>query len=494
MKKRLVCLLLLPLLPLLAPAEEFLETGGVHFQLTDGHYEWAAQKPFVDLFLLGMGPALAQDPTIPPGISEFLRDIPSVIGLDQIQRHGSSTVPLPEGGFRSRWMLQHAPNAPGLLWKGAGDRFDPVQELRRLPPTASMVLRYSLNATELRTHLGILCTRYGLPDEIRAEIRNGIESSGFPLEPLLQGIQQGITLAICLNPDITWTLPVPVPGGLQTPEMGIALMIGDPSGALHAHLLETLKATRTLPVLTLETEGFTVHSLPIPAPLPSPIALQFARLNGRLLLTTSPLLMTQMLQRREGIADSPLADRLAQSSLRSAQILWACDERFPAMLLTLLRKGATLAPPDTSGELLRGAIETWSGLLPLMTSSLVTLHEDNLLRMEHLHSLPLPPQKAGTTTLTAPVTIGLLAGIAIPGFVKARETAQSKACINNLRMIEASKDQWAIENLKNNGDKVTPDDLREYLHRWPACPADGDYTINPIGTRPTCSHEGHVSP
>ena len=32
--------------------------------------------------------------------------------------------------------------------------------------------------------------------------------------------------------------------------------------------------------------------------------------------------------------------------------------------------------------------------------------------------------------------IGLLAAIAIPSFIKARETSQKNACINNLRQID----------------------------------------------------------
>jgi hypothetical protein len=41
--------------------------------------------------------------------------------------------------------------------------------------------------------------------------------------------------------------------------------------------------------------------------------------------------------------------------------------------------------------------------------------------------------------------IGLLAAIAIPNFVKARTTSQQNACINNLRLIDSSKQQWALE-------------------------------------------------
>jgi len=41
--------------------------------------------------------------------------------------------------------------------------------------------------------------------------------------------------------------------------------------------------------------------------------------------------------------------------------------------------------------------------------------------------------------------IGLLAAIAIPNFVRARQTSQTNACINNLRIIDAAKQQWGLE-------------------------------------------------
>ena len=41
--------------------------------------------------------------------------------------------------------------------------------------------------------------------------------------------------------------------------------------------------------------------------------------------------------------------------------------------------------------------------------------------------------------------IGLLAAIAIPAFIKARNTARRNACINNLRQIDAAKDEYALE-------------------------------------------------
>ena len=96
----------------------------------------------------------------------------------------------------------------------------------------------------------------------------------------------------------------------------------------------------------------------------------------------------------------------------------------------------------------------------------------------------------------AVVVIPLLAAIAIPNFVKARDMALQNICVNNLRMIDAAKDQWALENNKKPGDVPTPNDLTPYLtsHQMPICAAGGSYTINAVTNPPTCSIPNHVLP
>ena len=92
--------------------------------------------------------------------------------------------------------------------------------------------------------------------------------------------------------------------------------------------------------------------------------------------------------------------------------------------------------------------------------------------------------------------IGLLAAIAIPNFVKARETAQKNACINNLRLVDAAKEQWALENNKSTGATVTSANLVDYFkgNTFPTCPATGTYSVENIGTTPTCTITGHALP
>ena len=85
--------------------------------------------------------------------------------------------------------------------------------------------------------------------------------------------------------------------------------------------------------------------------------------------------------------------------------------------------------------------------------------------------------------------IGLLAAIAIPSFVKARNQSQQNACINNLRIIDAGKEQWAMAARKTDGDTTTLASVNEYIkgNTTPVCPGGGDYTYGNIGSNPLCT-------
>jgi hypothetical protein len=76
------------------------------------------------------------------------------------------------------------------------------------------------------------------------------------------------------------------------------------------------------------------------------------------------------------------------------------------------------------------------------------------------------------------------------------EQAQAAACINNLRLIDGAKHQWALEKQKPAGALLTATDLTPYMrsNAVPVCPAGGVYTLNPVGLAPICNIPGHAVP
>src|SRR5947208_399686 len=86
--------------------------------------------------------------------------------------------------------------------------------------------------------------------------------------------------------------------------------------------------------------------------------------------------------------------------------------------------------------------------------------------------------------------IGILLAIAVPNFIKARESSRAKACVANLKQIESAKEQWAMDTKAATTATPGATDLygaTNYVRTTPACPSGGAYTINNMATRPVCN-------
>ena len=91
--------------------------------------------------------------------------------------------------------------------------------------------------------------------------------------------------------------------------------------------------------------------------------------------------------------------------------------------------------------------------------------------------------------------VPMMMAIAIPNFVKARDTALRNACVNNLRQIDNAKEQWALENKKDADAVPTEAELDAVLKNKQMsqikCPKGGTYNLNSVGQLPTCSIPTH---
>jgi len=61
--------------------------------------------------------------------------------------------------------------------------------------------------------------------------------------------------------------------------------------------------------------------------------------------------------------------------------------------------------------------------------------------------------------------IALLAAIAVPGFLRARKRSQASRILNDLRMIDAAVDQYAIETNRSTNNVVNVVDWTNYLKK-----------------------------
>jgi len=88
----------------------------------------------------------------------------------------------------------------------------------------------------------------------------------------------------------------------------------------------------------------------------------------------------------------------------------------------------------------------------------------------------------------------LLAIVAWPSFVKARDKSQLNACHNNLCMIRSAIEATAMGYRWKEGDPTPTEIFTQYMKdkKLPVCPSGGIYIIPRLGQNPTCSVHGDL--
>jgi len=107
----------------------------------------------------------------------------------------------------------------------------------------------------------------------------------------------------------------------------------------------------------------------------------------------------------------------------------------------------------------------------------------------------LNKRRAGFTLVEIMIVvaiIALLAAIAVPGFLRARKRSQASKILNDLRMIDAAIDQYAIETTKTSGSTVEVSDWTNYVKKDTTLYTTGqdlfgdDYGSQKVDSLPKC--------
>ena len=85
--------------------------------------------------------------------------------------------------------------------------------------------------------------------------------------------------------------------------------------------------------------------------------------------------------------------------------------------------------------------------------------------------------------------IGLLAAIAVPNLIRARERTQLSLIQNNLRLIDSAKSQWSLENGKSSSSTSTTEQLAPYFNKgeFPDPVVGETYNIGKVNESATAS-------
>ena len=377
-------------------------------------------------------------------LKQDFRQIFTDLGLADIKAIGLSSVPEAGGGFRNRCFLYTPDGRHGLL-SGLGGVATPFQHLQLAPADADFFAENELDLAAIYTALRAVVVRVAgeaTANTVEAQLKQAGSPAGFSALDLIQR-WKGRTTCVLRFED-TGTIALPTPKSVKIPAFALLLRFDGIAPALKALLDQ-------VPVFARSVEGTTsVYVLQMPLPIA----------NWKPLLTIDGEALTFATSREFFDSCHSTSPRLAQHPAFARLLARVGPEgnglnyvspRFFARLRQLPELNAQ-GDPELNRALafgVRSLPETTQPLVAVRTN----LPDGILFRSIRPNSLK---QDLAMATVYNPVTIGVLAAMAVPAFQKVRATSADKTVQNNLRQLASAAEQHYMETGKTS---ATYDDL-----------------------------------
>ncbi len=418
-------------------------------------------------------------------------------GFYAVEGLGFSSVPQGDGLHAiSLFIKRDAQAAAQPLWRatvGAGPR--EMDVLDYLPRDTALVRSSTSDIRFLWKLIHDAVQDVG-GEEMQANFAGWQEMAqamvGESVESLVNSIAPQSVIAIQLSRQETVSIPIDETDSLAIPRPSL-LMVTE----VNDHtLIETIKSLLSMqlnmPLPEMEYGDAVIYSVPLPLPAPIPVSITFAT-HGNYLLFGST----------EAVVQEAIAAYRDKDGLKAEEEFQAS---FPELgpnngIIYMSRHlGETIAAAQQQmleqssrdmdmPEAMQGLMQKWTqDQVPHYSAMTIMNYRSGV----HVKGLSSAGGREMVTSMTV-APIGMMAAIAIPSFVRARSTAQQNSCINNLRQLDAAKEQWALANNASDGDDPDHSGVMEYIRGGIViCPQGGMYELHSIGESPTCSVHGSL--
>lgn len=434
-----------------------------------------------------------------PGMQSTFARIPGFLdrnGFYAVQGFGASVVPRTDGLNTLKIFLARDPAASQLpLWRGlvGGDPRE-LRATRFLPPDTVFVRTGTGEWPQFWNMVRAGVTEFATPEGaagFNRALSNLATNSGVDLDQMFKSLGGEGFLSVQFSSTATIEIPSGSAGApikFPSPSLLIGVAIKDDT---LAKTIEVSLARKQMPILKTQAGTSAVNTLNIPLPLPVPLQPSYSIHSGYFLLGSTPEVVSEAIKAFDGgsgLVVSPEFKKAFQGQPTANNGISYMSPRFMKTLVELQSRAMSQSGQDQT-EAFALMRQMLGGETDLQSALVIQNLPDGILMSGTSSS---GGKEIMGSVMIAP--LGLVAAIAIPSFVKARSVSRSNACINNLRQIDAAKEQWAMAKGKVDGDEVNMLGILDYIKgvRLPVCPQGGTYKINRIGQPPECSIPGHA--
>lgn len=393
---------------------------------------------------------------------------------------GVSSKPRGDGTYSVRSFLSRRPaQPPARLWRMMGGEPRELSVLNAIPADTALLVSSDFRLSELWGMFQQGVRTIGGADafqEMRSELDEMKQESGIDVDALVASHTGELAFAVRLSK--TQQVTLPFGEGVEIPAPSLLLALGVRDNAVMNFLLKLLE---DLPIETEEVGGVAVRLGPQMPDAPIPLQICMAQAGGLLFFASNPDTMKAALAAMKtgnGLKTDADFRRLADRLPRQNNGVTYVSEQFNRAWMSLQMAQLKAAEGDSSAADVVKVLFDW---MPTGTAASARVVKPNGVYQQS-------EGPSGGREIVASLTIVPLAmifGIATPAMIQARSRAQEAMEINMLRMVDAAKEQWAMEHNKDDGTDVTLADILPYLRPGSLQPPPGhELNINPLGTSP----------
>jgi len=425
-----------------AAVDAYLEQGGLLYGFVDveGDLERIAKGANEMLAnLRSTRMELAMVPQLP------LDSIVEQLGLSSIRAIGMSSTKR-EQGFQNRTFLL-TEGAPKGLLAIYGDKNSPFMVPELAPEDTDIAVEQTLNTTaliEMTRDLANLVMGATGVSMIEDYLSMPVPGSGVQVSDLIAAVDGRMYLIADI--DESATMEVPEYGSMPRIEFILRLE----SAAPLATQLGKLPALAAMPDFKMEVDGgLTVLRGFVPKnPLYAPLILG-NQTSGELFLCSSRAFYDRILQGNgEKLKDSKAfagaTEELPESGYAFAYISPEVGSLVKGWVDRSMEEAIKAGGQEAAAfrPYMNWSIQPMVAEFPMAYAA--SVETDGLYSIANWNVSQ--KRKLATMSYANPVTVGLVAAMAIPAFQKVRNTSQEKTITNNLRQLASAADQYFLEN------------------------------------------------
>jgi type IV pilus assembly protein PilA len=371
-------------------------------------------------------------PQVAPFAQKDLAAIGQTLGLIDVKAIGVSSVPDGTGYFRNRAFFYTGGERHGLL-AGLGGKPGPFTHLHYAPADTALYAEADIDVPEvyraIKTVVGQIA---GEPvgTQLEAALKKAGEQATLSVLDLVYGLKGHSSLV--LRVDAAKPMRIPSAQPITIPGVSLLLSVDGIAPVIESSLAKSLKRS--------DQGAWHVYEFPVQSPVAGlqPVVV----VDGTTVhLASSLAFFRECVEQKNGLAENAeYKSAVAALGGEGNGLVFISPKLF-----TELRQIETLnpnLPPEPKAVLKLVLNKIPQGSRPLIALR-SNIPDGILVRSYWDRSLK---QEVAMIGVYNPVTVGLMAAMAIPAFQKVRSASQEKAILNNLRMLAAAAEQYYLEN------------------------------------------------